>query len=51
MVDAFTRGLTGSGGGLLPVHDGAVLAGWVAGGLVASLLFFRWDPSRPRHAR
>jgi len=51
MVDALTRGLTGSGGALLPAHDFAVLAGWLTGGLVASLLFFRWDPSRPRHAR
>jgi ABC-2 type transport system permease protein len=51
MIDALTRGLTGSGGALLTVHDLAVLAGWLAGGLVASLLFFRWDPSRPRHAR
>jgi len=51
MIDALTRGLTGSGGALLPAHDCAVLAGWLAGGLVASLLFFRWDPSRPRHAR
>lgn len=51
MIDALTRGLTGSGGAVLPVHDCAVLAGWLAGGLVASLLFFRWDPSRPRHAR
>jgi ABC-2 type transport system permease protein len=51
MVDALTRGLTSSSGALLPVHDWAVLVGWLAGGLVASLLFFRWDPSRPRHAR
>lgn len=51
MIDAFTRGLTASGGTLLPARDFAVLAGWLAAGLVASLLFFRWDPSRPRHAR
>ena len=51
MIDALSRGLSGSGGPLLPAHDCAVLAGWLAGGLVASLLFFRWDPSRPRHAR
>lgn len=51
MIDALTRGLTSSGGSLLPAHDFAVLAGWLAAGLVASLLFFRWDPSRPRHAR
>lgn len=51
MVDALTRGLTSGGGALLPAHDWVVLTGWLAGGLVASLLFFRWDPSRPRHAR
>jgi len=28
-----------------------VLIGWLAAGLVASWLFFRWDPSLPRHAR
>ena len=51
MIGAMTRGLTGNGGPLLPAHDWAVLVGWLAAGLVASLLFFRWDPSRPRHAR
>jgi ABC-2 type transport system permease protein len=51
MIDALTRGMTAGGGSLLPAHDLLVLAGWLAGGLVASLLFFRWDPSRPRHAR
>jgi ABC-2 type transport system permease protein len=51
MIDALTRGLAASGGTLLPAHDIAVLVAWLAGGLVASLLFFRWDPSRPRHAR
>jgi ABC-2 type transport system permease protein len=50
MIDALTRGLTG-GGSLLPGHDLLVLVGWLAAGLLASLLFFRWDPSRPRHAR
>jgi ABC-2 type transport system permease protein len=51
MIDALTRGLNGTGGALLPVHDGAVLAGWLVIGLVVSVRFFRWDPSRPRHAR
>ena len=50
MIDSLTRGLTG-GGSLLPAHDSLVLIGWVAAGLVASVLFFRWDPSRPRHTR
>jgi ABC-2 type transport system permease protein len=51
MVDAFTQGLTSGGGALLPAHALLVLVAWLAAGLVASLLFFRWDPSRPRHAR
>jgi ABC-2 type transport system permease protein len=50
IIDALTRGLAG-GGSLLPVHDLLVLTAWLAAGLLASLLFFRWDPSRPRHAR
>jgi ABC-2 type transport system permease protein len=50
MIDALNRGLTG-GGAILPAHDFLVLIGWLAVGLVASLAFFRWDPSRPRHAR
>ena len=50
MIDALTRGLTG-GESFLPAHDVLVLIGWLAAGLVASWLFFRWDPSRPRHAR
>jgi len=33
------------------MHDLLVLVGWLLAGLVASLLFFRWDPSRPAHAR
>jgi hypothetical protein len=28
-----------------------VLAGWAAAGLVASLVLFRWEPSRPGHPR
>jgi ABC-2 type transport system permease protein len=51
VIDAITRGLTHSGGAVMPAHDLAVLAGWLAGGLLLSLLFFRWDPHRPGHAR
>jgi ABC-2 type transport system permease protein len=51
MIDAITRGLLGSGGSLFPAHDYLVLGCWLTAGLVASLLFFRWDPSRPRHGR
>src|SRR5262249_20147697 len=43
MIDALNRGLTGSGA-LLPAHDLLVLVGWLAAGLAASWLFFRWDP-------
>jgi ABC-2 type transport system permease protein len=51
MIDALSHAMTSGGGSLMPVHDLLVLVGWLAIGLVASLLFFRWDPSRPRHAR
>jgi hypothetical protein len=49
MIDAVTRALqpTASQSG----RDLAVLAAWALGGLVLSVRFFRWDPSRPRHAR
>ena len=54
MIDALTRGLNGAGS-LLPAHDfpGAyrLACGWLADGLMASWLFFRRDPSRPRHGR
>jgi len=56
-VDAMSRALLQSGGTLVPVHDAAVLIGWLAAGLLASLRFFRWDPyrhdhkSRPGYAR
>jgi ABC-2 type transport system permease protein len=51
IVDAASQALLHSGGTLMPLRDIAVLAGWLAGGLLLSLAFFRWDPHRPRHAR
>lgn len=51
IIDAVSNGLIGNGGSLMPMHDLLVLIGWLLVGLVASLLFFRWDPSRPAHAR
>jgi ABC-2 type transport system permease protein len=47
VVDAASRALLHSGGALMSAHDVAVLAGWLAGGLLLSLRFFRWDPHRP----
>jgi hypothetical protein len=49
MIDAVARALGHSP--TLPARDLAVLAAWALGGLVVSVRFFRWDPTRPRHAR
>jgi len=49
MIDAVNRALQHSPG--LPARDLAVLAAWALGGLLLSVRFFRWDPTRPRHAR
>lgn len=51
VVDGVSQALLHSGGAVMPGRDLAVLAGWLAGGLLASFWFFRWDPHRPRHAR
>jgi ABC-2 type transport system permease protein len=53
MIDAATRALAGTGGGvhLMTGHDLAVLAGWAVGGLLVSMRFFQWDPHRAAHAR
>jgi ABC-2 type transport system permease protein len=51
MIDAIQRVLLHSGGALMSTHDLAVLAAWVAGGLLVSFRFFSWDPHRPGHAR
>jgi ABC-2 type transport system permease protein len=51
VIDAATRALQHSGSGLVLVsgRELAVLAAWAVVGVVASVLFFRWDPVRPRH--
>jgi ABC-2 type transport system permease protein len=50
MIDAATRALEHPAGPpVLPGHDLVVLAGWAVAGLVASLVLFRWEPSRPAH--
>jgi hypothetical protein len=54
MIDAVTRALqpsAGQSGQALSGRDLAVLAAWALGGLLLSVRFFRWDPTRPRHAR
>ena len=54
MIGAVTRALetgTGQSGLALPGRDLAVLAAWAVGCLLLSVRFFRWDPTRPRHAR
>lgn len=50
LIDAATRSLEHSGA-IMSVHDLAVLAGWVVGGLLVSVWSFQWDPHRPAHAR
>ncbi|HSZ41535.1 MAG TPA: ABC transporter permease [Trebonia sp.] len=51
ITNAISQALLHSGGPLLPAHDLAVLGGWLIGGLLLSVRFFRWDPGRPRHGR
>jgi|HubBroStandDraft_1064217.scaffolds.fasta_scaffold08336_5 ABC-2 type transport system permease protein len=51
VIDAASRSLAHGSGAIMSVHDLAVLAGWVAGGLLVSFWFFQWDPHRPAHAR
>jgi ABC-2 type transport system permease protein len=50
VIDAASRALQHNGA-IMSVHDLAVLAGWVVGGLLLSFWFFAWDPHRPAHAR
>jgi ABC-2 type transport system permease protein len=48
-VEAVTGALHATGGTLwLPGHDLGVLAAWAAGGLLASLYLFRWEPRATR---
>jgi ABC-2 type transport system permease protein len=50
MIDAAARALQHPAGPpVLPGHDRGGLAGWAVAGLVASLLLFRWEPTRPAH--
>ena len=49
MIDAVIQALQPSAG--LSGRDLAVLGAWALGGLLLSVRFFRWDPTRPRHAR
>jgi hypothetical protein len=54
MIDAVNHAQQHSAGhsGQAPSgRDLAVLAAWALGGLVVSVRLFRWDPTRPRHAR
>jgi len=51
VIDAASRALAQGSGPIMSVHDLAVLAGWVVGGLLVSFRFFAWDPHRPAHAR
>jgi len=52
IISSATRALTHTGPGLSLIsgRDLAVLAAWAVGGVLASAVFFRWDPVRPRHA-
>jgi len=52
VISSATAALNHAGPGLTLIsgHNLAVLAAWAAAGVLASLLFFRWDPARPRHA-
>jgi len=36
---------------MLPAHDVIVLAAWAAGGLLAAIALFRWEPHRSTAAR
>jgi len=52
VIDATTRALNYSAGrSLFSVHDVLVLAGWMAGGLLASRVLFRWQPTRKATSR
>jgi ABC-2 type transport system permease protein len=47
-IDAATRALTNPGA--IPGRDLLVLGSWAVACLALSVRFFRWDPTRPRHA-
>ena len=49
MINAATNAVHhGPGVPFIPGRDVAILAGWAAGGLLVTVLTFRWDPHRPR---
>jgi ABC-2 type transport system permease protein len=52
IISSAASALTHAGPGLTLISGSglAVLAAWAAAGVLASLVFFRWDPVRPRHA-
>jgi ABC-2 type transport system permease protein len=47
-IDAATRALTDPGA--IPGRDLVVLGGWAVACLALSARYFRWDPTRPKHA-
>jgi ABC-2 type transport system permease protein len=49
IVSAVTNALEHPG--FIPGRDLLVLTAWAVGGLILSMRFFRWDPTRPAHAR
>ncbi len=53
VIQSVSAALQPSSGGvaLMSLHDAVVLAAWAVCCLIVSVRFFRWDPSRPRHAR
>lgn len=52
VIDATTRALQYSAGqSLFSVHDVLVLACWLAGGLLAARVLFRWQPTRKATGR
>ena len=52
IISAASQALQHGGGGIAFIsgRDLAVLTAWAALGVIASFLFFRWDPTRPWHA-
>jgi ABC-2 type transport system permease protein len=52
LIDAATHAVRHtSGAPFLPARDMIVLASWAVGGLLASVILFRWEPHRPTQRR
>ena len=52
LIDAVTSAVRDApGAAFIPPHDVIVLAAWAAGGLLAAVLLFRWEPHRPTQRR